>query len=758
MSNTTQKLNKTRKGVIIASVSVFVALVVALLPFLSRTFAFWGTEILPYAPFARIIRIGSWDTREGVVVNFDDAFAVIYDSDPLIQNGTRRIHILGEVESQPHPNRPDSINQYDVLLFKVDGIIIAVRTTGSISPSVLYSWQTLDTALSVGNIPFSNQTNVFNALSTYTRTHAPILFNGRRYLARHDNVTSTPAIGNDWFRVSPHWINQSYPVGSLVTHAGAHFRKISTLDAEPGTNPTIWEEVPFVDRTIFDTPLWYNRAWNLHDVVLHHGVFFVSLANNNTALTTNTAFWQEIIAHDPSTTVPTWTLGTTFQVGDFVRYLGGTEERFFTLTLAWGATQSPIGSPAWTEVFNFDELTAVIPWSATTTYDASWLGRLIEYQGFIFQSVGHSAAGITPLQNPSHFRRILTWQETQSPIVFTGSLAGVHTATRIFDVRHIDNPGFFALISDAYATHNPPNFDTHGWWRRVESFDPNRVYHQFTSNTWNVERRYHVYTFSENGERIFWEVAQAPASGIVGIEPNDNSPHWRRFVFDTSNEELIVTSVNNRPVVWERNTPAGVVPREPSVLNPDWSRRVFPVSDSFVYTINNGSRTLWSRDTLGETSEIPGFGDVWTHRPFRTGISFVYTVNSVGIHMFWHSSEQSNAHPSISSADWQLLGEALHLSVPAFFFMVNDGEVFYFEQNPYGPWRRHQNAWHGKVGTEMLNYWYQHNSYQPGDIVVYGTTATNLNRFFRMREGINTRLAVGISPMSNAGRAFWEAI
>ena len=221
---------------------------------------------------------------------------------------------------------------------------------------------------------------------------------------------------------------------------------------------------------------------------------------------------------------------------------------------------------------------------------------------------------------------------------------------------------------------------------------------------------------------------------------------------------FLCNATNHRPVVWERNTPAGVAPREPSLLNPDWSRRIFPVSNAYVYTIHEGARTLWRKTVDGATTEVPGTGNIWTHLPFRTQFSFVYTVNSVGINMFWYSPSQTNANPALGSADWVLLGEALHTSVPEFFFMTNGNEIFYFEQTPYGPWTRHRNAWHGQIGNVMINYWYQHNHYQPGDIVVYGTTLHHLNRFFRMRQGVNTRLAVGISPMSSAGMVFWEPI
>ncbi|MCL2862093.1 MAG: hypothetical protein FWE22_06755 [Firmicutes bacterium] len=760
-TNNSIKTNRIRKRVLIAILSVLLAGVIAFLPFIPRTIAFWGSEIQSEPSlFSTIVRIGSWDTREGVIVNFDDAVAVLTEQDPLIQNGTRRIHILGDADTQALPNRPVSVNQYDIFMFKTDGVIIAVTATGSVSLSIFDSWQAFDQAISLSSIPFSNQATVFNPLSTYTRSHAPILHNGRRYLARHDSVTSTPSIGNDWFRVTPFWVNQSYPIGSLVTHMGAHFRKISTLDAEPGTNSAIWQEIPFVDRSIFDTPIWYQRAWNLHSVVLHHGVFHVSLIQNNTASPANPLYWQEIIPHDPAATVPNWTFGTSYQVGDFVKSIVGSEERFFTLVHAWGATFNPVTNPAaWTEVFNFDGLTTVQPWSPTTTYDGEWAGRLVEYQGFIFQVTGHSGIGITPLQAPDHFRRILTWEETQRPIPLSGPLSGVHTATRLFEVLHRPNPGYFALVINAWAGYNPTNFDTSPRFRRVERFDPNQTYHQVGHNTWNTALRYHAYTIDEEtNEKIFWEAFNAPSSGITGYAPSDESPHWRRFVFDASGEELIITTVNNRPVVWERNFAPGVIPSQPSILNPEWTRRIFPVDNDYVYTIYNGARTLWRRNGTGSTNEIPGAGSDWTHIPFRTGIPFVYTVNSVGIHMFWHSPSQSNTHPALGNLYWNLLGEALHTSVPDFFYMISDGEVFYFEQSAYGPWMRHRNAWHGKVGTQMVNYWYRHNFYNSGDIVVYGTTLHNLNRFFRMREGVNARLAVGISPMSNAGMAFWEAI
>jgi len=113
--------------------------------------------------------------------------------------------------------------------------------------------------------------------------------------------------------------------------------------------------------------------------------------------------------------------------------------------------------------------------------------------------------------------------------------------------------------------------------------------------------------------------------------------------------------------------------------------------------------------------------------------------------------------PSFNDPNWELLKNDYLASVPEFFYLITDGQVVYFERRANNSWRQLSNAWTGRF-DRMINHWIPHNSYQNGDIVVYGITGTNTYRYFRMRNGVDAGQTAGIPPFSLAGSIYWEPI
>ena len=755
------KTNK-KVNIMLIVVGLFLAPMMLLFGLLQFTFTaihqahgFWWHGISTATQsVGTFITISTWDRDESEPVNFDDVIDALLRADPFLANGTRSVHIIGCDITDAAPIRPIVVMPYDVLVFAMGDSITAVKSVGVLPIGVFDSWVNLQAALNTNSVALTMQGAGHNAANVYTRQHAPVSFGGNRWLARHDNVTGIPMIGEDWFLVSNTWVNQYYPIGSITTHSGRQWRKTGTGLGEPGVAAN-WAEIPFVDREAFEVPIWYAASWGISDVVRHHGVFYVSTVAGNTTTPGLSPTWQIFTPFDATNTVPNWVSGTVYAVGDFVRV----GSRYFVLSAAWGATAGPIGSTAWTEVHNYDHLSGIKPWDSGVTYTmTTHPSILVEHQGMIFQLTGHSPMGTEPQSEGSHWRRIMTWAETQRPTPFRlgDSMAGMYQPVRIFEVSGIANPGYYALIGLywASATPNPATSDR---FRRVDEWSPSRTY---TSNHSPWGGGYaHVYTIDEaTGQRIFWQATSLAVSGAANY-PHDGSPHWSRFVFDTSGLDLVVTTVGGRPVVWDRNPSAACSPRPPSIMNNDWIRRAFPVTNPYVFTNYNGTITLWRNTNTAApgNANLPG-GDGWTLIPFRTGIEFVYTVNEAGIPHFWRSPTQSSTAPSMSNPAWTLLRYELFAQVPEVFFMFDDmGRVTHFEQRDDGTWLKLSNAWIGSFGV-MVNRWNAHNNYRLGDIVVYGTTLTNTYRYFRIREGTNASLATGVSPMSPAGNVFWEPV
>ncbi|MCL2621743.1 MAG: hypothetical protein FWD32_01780, partial [Firmicutes bacterium] len=268
---------------LLASLSLFHAV--------PTTYGLWWTSPNKSEKVGRLVQIGVWGDVN--LDNLNDIVEQIRQSDKFLLKGTNTVHVIGVQTSSNTPTAPASFSSGDVFVWqRASGTIIAAQVVGSVSNSVFDTWANLDAALVTSTENITNAQNSYIAGGVYTRLHAPVTFSGQRWLARHDNVTSTPSVGADWFLISPtgSWINQSYPVGSFVERNGVHYRKIDAADTTPGTDALIWEEVP-LHHVQADAPDWYSRAWSINEIVKHNDQFYVSVVNNNAATPGASANW-----------------------------------------------------------------------------------------------------------------------------------------------------------------------------------------------------------------------------------------------------------------------------------------------------------------------------------------------------------------------------------------------------------------------------------------------------------------------------------
>ncbi|MCL2177706.1 MAG: hypothetical protein FWB72_07205 [Firmicutes bacterium] len=784
------KISLKNKRIAVLLCLLMVAQIFALVVF-PRTLAFWGESSSADLSSSNIITIGNWQTA-GAPANFDDAIAILTERDPFLSQGINSIHILGRSGVDPYPSAPVSISQFDVLLFASGNNIIAAQVVGNISSTIFDSWQNLLSALNTNTVALNSSgtstiSGAFNASNVHTRKGAPITHNGHRWLARHDNVTSVPAISADWFLVSDTWVSQSYPIGSIVQHAGRHFRKISAADAVPGSSgsDSIWEEIVYLDRERFEVPIWQQGdVWNEGDVVYSPfaGQFFVSRINANSGMPIAGSAWTAVTRFDSTNLVQQFVAGTTYAQYSFVRRdvaggagnAGGSREHFIRVASGAGA-EGVDATWAWDRVNNWDALTSVAPWSATVWYNLPiHAGMLVEYGGRIFQRRGvpgvsvsdNAATGTPPHLQPTAWQRILTWDETQRPVTW---IAG-HWDTNVLFYRYVagERVYFVSVLDISGPWLDPVDPRDSPWFRGITEWNASQVYTTMANFGWGSGLA-HAYTLDERtNERIFWQLVATPAgsTSISGAAnyPSDDSPYWQRHSFAVA-DNLVITIVAGRPVVWDRVT-TSANPQPPSVLNNDWQRRLTPISNRFVYTELGGAVTLWENIYGASNTYMPGDVRGWVRRDFATGLNFVYTVNLAGVHYFWYSPYQSSLSPTVDSDRWVLLNAGIFEDIPEFFWMRdNDGNIVYFEATPYRPWRVIQNAWVGGAeiagitgGNTMINFWNENNTYTPGSIVVYGITATNTYRYFILRAGVTASEVMGIPPHSPAGSMFWQPI
>jgi|GEM_PF-1811433 len=777
-NNRAQKNTRLKVGII---VTIFCVMFFVSLYFILPSFTFWPGD----GNIDQVIRIGSWDMddeNQVIVTNFDDAYFVIRQADPFMQLNINRIHILGDQNNQVTPNTPTSLNNNDVLLFKIDSTIFAVQilNTQSLPPNTFDSWEHLRetiidrTDTDTHRNPGISDDNRFRQGNVYTRFHAPVSHGGQQFLARHDNVTSTPQMGYDWFLVHPSWHPQNYPLGAIIEYNGNHYRKVlHTSQIISPANNQYWQSLVSVDIAVASAPNFASQPfWNEFSVVEYQNRYFVSLINGNTTNPLASSLWQEIHEFDRQNLVP-WYGSQPHAVGDFVRHtLAGGEVAYFRRDNAGGSSiiTNPYGQ--WRRVFNWHDTTGIGYWSPSIHYrynDPAHANILVNYNGAIFRLVAWvSAAGVSPTDSTG-WQRVRTFEESQRPIEFSSGTWPRNTIFRVGDDQDYYHSVLIATGFNQWSPHTPTSgggYNAH--FRRISAWSPTQAYYLPSFLGWGpTTRQGHAYTIdAQTNERIFWELTSTPSgSTLLGAMPSESSPFWQRVMFTTP-DTILVTHIMGRAQIWDRNLAVNPVtnlqPLPPSVANNHWIQRIIGVTNAYVYTIEDGAVTLWRNSTPiptgGNTNPIGGAG--WIRIDFNSTQNFAYTINAVGLKQFWHSPNRSSFNPAVGSGDWRLIHDAIDIpdigSEGIIVYPANGSGFYYFHVNEDGSWNKLNNAWIGNFGR-MINHWGNMNRYEAGDIVVYGATMLGKFRFFEFI-GDDARRAVGVSPMSEAGQRYWLAI
>jgi len=744
-------------------VIIFISLIFAA----SSVAAFWNQFLVPIQYQEFLVQIGDqiWNNEiieenPGLDVGeINDIVSSIIASEPLLQDGITRLHILGQDNGNNTPNYLDSVGYFDVIIWvRENGTVTVALATAPIDVNIFDSWESLEMALESPNIALTAWGDVFSSGNIYTRTHVPILHNSQLWFARHDNVTSEPIVGDDWFLIGDDWIPQSYPNGSIVMYQNRHFYKISD-DAQPSLDIDAWREIPLYEA-VSDVMTWYHTYWDAYYIVVFQGNYYISLVDNNVQVPGTGDDWLLIPRFDSVSIVPEFIMGTHYEIGDVVRVGHGADALHFRKMID-GTSPNPIGdtSGAWLLIQNWRELTEVQTWRPYILYGNGFVGLVVEHNGQFFEKLdGWASLGMSPSEQPMVWRRVLTWNESIAPLNHQGS--DVYEANTIFRSTVDGAEHFFVSIQDVPAGFQGSVSMESEFFRPVEEWDSEQVYTVFGHAIWDVgfNRRYHAYTLDEHNNRIFWVLRDSPTGitgTVFGIHP-ENSPFWEQVEF-FSHENVVTTFMSGAPVIWSRNPniPLGAYIRAPSVLHNDWIRRETMVSDEFVYTIDDDNIfDLWRRISPDPSQQEPGAGNDWERESFKTGIEFMYTVNEAGVVTFWHSPTQSSTPPGGSG--WTVYSPPIMKQAEIVYFELDD-EILYFATNRGDNLFHLSTAWIG--GSEIIRYhWNVNNEYQEGDVVVFGTTQLNTYRYFRLRPGIlpgNTR---GISPMSHLGRQIWQPL
>ena len=777
---------KHYKTIIICAVAVLLVFACA---FISYSYAYWNAPIGSNGAQNNMVQIGEWELIEVEpgTTNFDDAIAQLKAADPLLTDS--KIFILGaQLERPVNPIMPVSVAAYDVLLWADrNGDIRVVQSVAALSAGevgdIFDTWSSFSAAVVNPLTALSaTQNNSYTAGSVYTRAHAPVSYDGNLYLARHDNVTSTPAIGSDWFCVSESWLNQSYPVGAFVEHNGSHYRKVVTTNAIPGTDSSIWEPLalyPTASIPAYGVSLAVGGMFPQNTVAMHSGNIYVARNDITSASPPNTpvganAGWTMAVPYSEAAVVPVWSESNPAQrtAGTVVTHNGVYYYRLVTSAATdWNPAPDAGGANTiWAMVENWTQLTGIQSWNPSINYQNNDR-QVFEHNGQFYArtGTGYSAPGEQPQNATAYWRRVLEWDEAFTPPVLHD---GTHPVNKFFSYTDVQGTIYFATVM-ATAPYNPGSTPSRTanvpHYRRVEAWSASARYYPFAgANFYNDshDRRYHAYTEGIGDALRFWTyVGTANTNSIE--EPSDDNPLWVRQQFV---DDIAVTIVGGSAVTWDKNTAAFAAnpsraPERPSVTNNDWIRRTVAVESAYVFVRPEGGGTsVWRKNVAGATTQMPGEGTDWTLVDYPTGFEFVYTVNSSGAINVWRHPNQSSSYPG--SSGWiQLHPKPDGIASGYYFRAKPSGGYVYYELTVSGTSIIEfeiQNAWVGTigaVGSQPMRYYYSaSNRYEAGDIVVHGITATNTYRYFRLRTGVNPDLAIGADPMSNVGKIYWEAV
>jgi|GEM_PF-2366639 len=591
--------------------------------------------------------------------------------------------------------------------------------------------------------------------------------------------------------------------GNTVTR---YYRKIAMESnntiAVPGTpeGEDYWEYVPLLGAD--KMPSWDSRypyewaVWNQsppwtqqpYSVVEHNGEFFVRVNDtSDNAPNINSTDWRRFVRYNPAKVMPIlWSNTTTiYQANSFVRHTVAGQERFF-IRAATGTGGVPGVSPLWVEVNNWNDASSVRFWSATINYAVTpfGIGTLVRHSVNgemllfeLYDVTGGLSPGMQPQNRPENWRRILRWSETVSPPIYSIPSSGrPHPAGSFFKWVTGAHVSYFVALQTITGSPEIPNpsditsNQARRHFRIVERWNPNTRYHSFLTEVGliqnNLPFRGHAYTIDVMGRMAFWTARRGSGPGAplaIGArdpllcDPSDPNRFWDRVEF-INTENMVVTEIAGTLRLWQRNPAAPSPIGAPTLANDDWTLLdLDAVSDRFVYTRNYyDTITLWDRGTTaGSTFDIPGHDPIWNRLDYNTGLQFVYTANSANIRTFWFSPFGSTFFPGQGTPtvnpsfegevdEWRLVALQMEFDISSILRIESD-EVIYFDTSGEHGWVELASA--TALGTNRAVYhWRNTNPYTNGAIVAYGTTATNMFRFFRLAAS-EGQVVIGAPPM-----------
>jgi hypothetical protein len=318
---------------------------------------------------------------------------------------------------------------------------------------------------------------------------------------------------------------------------------------------------------------------------------------------------------------------------------------------------------------------------------------------------------------------------------------------------------------------NPTVNNARSTFRIVERWNPNQAYLALSTaqnnQINNAGTRFHCYTMDAAGRMTFW-IALANNTNIDPLE--DDGTNWQRVEF-VCRENIIITEIDGVLRIWDRVV--SYSPNSPPIGAPtmantnEWRLRdLGTVTQRYVYTTAyTGIITLWDKSNGLGTMAIPGVGNTWSRLDYDTGIEYVYTENAAGVKTFWHSPQRSSLYPGRGTAmanpsnaadtvEWKLLYEQVFTELSFVLRVDTLGQMVYFDTTGEYGWFEIICAWIGNESGTLTYHWSETNFYVNGDIVVYGTTETNVYRHFILDIPAGQTM-VGGRPMSDSA---WREI
>lgn len=772
---------RKKRRLLITSGVITLALAFVLTTLPTYTHTFWAGSLSDSnADDDAFIGIGEWEYDDGGGTeppdygdDLDNVVAILKANDPLLfltsetvpsnlADSASTLYVIGIDDKA---SGPVTVKPYDVFIYVSEGAIQAVQATKELT---FASWDALKAALINRGAGLNSTGDQRDNKNIYTKIHAPIQSGGKSWLARHNNVTSTPALGTDWFQKSDTWLAQSYPSGSFIAYTNpntaitSYYRSNATTGAGdvPGTSG-LWTQLSeYQQQTI---PNWVNNdAYTQNDIVRYNNEIYIATQNVGTGILPTQAPWQ-LATLFSGIGVPQYQGNTNYYAKSFVYQPNGQNPGYYVVDALRNPAQAAQGEPpnngnpnsGWQPVIDFASINGVAEFEPRPYM----MPAVIKHNGVIYELVqdmphyqGDREPGIGN-SSAQFWRTVNMWADSFLPGPI---LAGFQKPTNTF---YFYNGGFYITIAgEAQPSATDPN-DLRNF-RAVNEYNPTTRYYHNGANNFRDDQNLRQYSsacfvIEEDGSRSFYYRQNGAGiydDYVVDIDPREHPNHWQKKEFYNT-DNMTVTVLNGQETLWVRNPIYAAVPftntQSPSMLSDYWTRYVRDTDAPYVYVrdVNNANITLWRRTSVGPTSSRPGEAD-WEQVIYPTGYNYVRTEGNDEIRV-WYSATQSSLVPGLNVGDWQLMNAPTG-NIDFASYVINAGNVIYYQMINGHP-SVVNNAWIGP--GDIMNYHYDaHTTYASGDVVVFGVTATNMYRYFRY---IGAAPSMGVEPMSSAGNTIW---